>query len=178
MAKIIDNMITLRILMMLTTPFKFTDAYRLGIIDDSGKELKSIRDLTTDEEQNAYTLLHRLVFRLKRIIHLVPGEQKNFLSFAAAYALVKENVDPDDEYLEELFYMTQEREDVKQLAEDLKENKLVSFKSFIDEEMGVAGGAIAGIGIENPHKANQAEPGVSKAMQKKWRNKNKIFRRK
>ena len=164
--------------MMLTTPFNQTDAYRLGIIDDQGRELKHMSELKTDAELSAYTLLHRLVFRLKKIIHLVPFEQKNFLSFAAAYALVKENVDPDDEYLEELFYMAQERDDVKKLAEDLKENKYVSFKSFINEEMGVAGGAVAGIGIENPNIPNQAEPGVSKKKQKKWQKSNAIFRRK
>lgn len=45
------------------------------------------------------------------------------------------------------------------------------------EEMGVAGGAIAGIGIENPNKEGQAEPGVSKKMQKKWRNSNGVVRR-
>jgi hypothetical protein len=30
------------------------------------------------------------------------------------------------------------------------------------EEMGVAGGAIAGIGINNPNIPNQAEPGIRK----------------
>jgi hypothetical protein len=44
--------------------------------------------------------------------------------------------------------------------------------------MGVAGGGVAGIGINNPNIPNQAEPGVSKAAQKKWRKKNKIVRRK
>ena len=44
--------------------------------------------------------------------------------------------------------------------------------------MGVAGGAVAGIGIENPNIPNQAEPGVSKKKQKKWQKSNAIFRRK
>ena len=176
MAKLIDNAIALRVLWMLTTPFERTDAYRLGIIDKKGKEITPISKLNTDPEREAYTYLHRLVFRLKRIIHMVPVESKNFLSFAAAVALVKEGVEYDEDLLEELFYMAHEDPDAKQLAEEL-ENRTLSFRQFV-EEMGVGGGAVAGIGINNPNIPNQAEPGVSKAAQKKWRKKNKIIRRK
>jgi len=171
----IDNLITLRILRLLTTPFNQTDAYRFGIIDKDGKELRPISQLKTAEEQDAYSYLHRLVFRLKKIINKVPLENKTFLSFAAAWALIKENVQYDDDILEELFYMAHEDPEAQQLAEEL-ENKTLSFRQFV-EEMGVGGGAVAGIGINNPNIPNQAEPGVSKKAQKKWRNKNKIIRR-
>ena len=99
-------------------------------------------------------------------------DNKNFLSFATAVALVREGIEYDDEILEEVFYMTQERQDVKDLAEDLEAGKIHSFKQFI-EEMGVAGGGIAGIGIPHPTKANQAEPGLTKSQQKKYKKKNK-----
>lgn len=176
MSRFVDSLITYRILRMLTQPFVETDAYRLGIIDAHGNVIKRVRDLSTQDELDAYSLLHRMVFKLKRIIEKVPFENKRFLSFAAALALIKENVEYDDDILEELFYMTMEQEDVKQLAEDLEENKIVSFKEFMIE-MGVAGGGVAGIGIANPNIPNQAEPGVSKKAQKKWRKKNKIVRR-
>jgi hypothetical protein len=177
MSRFLDSLITYRVLRMLTQPFVETDAYRLGIIDAHGNILKRERDLNTQEELNAYTLLNRMVFKLKRIIEKVPFENKRFLSFAAALALVKENVEYDDDILEELFYMTMEQEDVKQLAEDLEQNKIVSFKEFMTE-MGVGGGGVAGLGISNPNIPNQAEPGVSRKAQKKWRKKNKIVRRK
>ena len=176
MSRFVDSLITYRILRMLTQPFVETDAYRLGILDAHGNVIERVRDLSTQDELNAYSLLHRMVFKLKRIIEKVPFENKRFLSFAAALALIKENVEYDDDILEELFYMTMEQEDVKQLAEDLEENKIVSFKEFMIE-MGVAGGGVAGIGIANPNIPNQAEPGVSKKAQKKWRKKNKIVRR-
>jgi hypothetical protein len=67
--------------------------------------------------------------------------------------------------------MTQERQDVKDLAEDLEAGRIHSFKQYI-EEMGVAGGGVAGIGIPNPAKANQAEPGITKSQQKKYKKKN------
>jgi hypothetical protein len=175
MSKLIDNAITMRVLWMLTTPFDRTDAYRLGIIDKTGKEIKPISKLNTDVEREAYTYLHRLVFRLKRIIHMVPVESKNFLSFAAAVALVKEGVEYDEDILEELFYMAHQEPDAIALAEDL-ENRTLSFRQFV-EEMGVGGGGIAGIGIPNPTKANQAEPGVSKKAQANYKKKKKIIRR-
>lgn len=176
MSKFIDNALAFRILWMLTTPFERTDAYRLGIIDKTGKEIKPISQLNTEPEMSAYTYLHRLVFRLKRIINKVPIESKNFLSFAAAVALVKEGAEYDDDILEELYYMAHEDPEAIALAEEL-ENKTLSFKQFV-EEMGVGGGAVAGIGIPHPTIPNQAEPGVSKKSQKKWRAKNRIMRRK
>jgi len=173
MSRFVDTLITYRILRLLTTPFDQQDAYRLGIIDKRGNRLKNENELNTTEEQEAYSLLHRMVFRLKRIIERVPLENKQFLSFATAVALVREGVEYDEEILEELFYMTQEREDVKQLAEELEtENKMLSFSQFI-EEMGVGGGGVAGIGIPHPTKPNQAEPGITKGQQARYKKKNK-----
>ena len=171
MSRFVDALITYRILRLLTTPFDQQDAFRLGLIDKHGNRLKRENELNTTEEQEAYSLLHRMVFRLKRIIEKVPLDNKNFLSFATAVALVRESVEYDDDILEEVFYMTQERQDVKDLAEELEAGKISSFKQFM-EEMGVAGGAVAGIGIPNPTKANQAEPGVTKSQQKKYKKKN------
>jgi hypothetical protein len=171
MSRFVDALITYRILRLLTTPFDQQDAFRLGLIDKHGNRLKRENEINTTEEQEAYSLLHRMVFRLKRIIEKVPIDNKNFLSFATAVALVREGVEYDDDVLEEVFYMTQERQDVKDLAEELEAGKISSFKQFM-EEMGVAGGGVAGIGIPHPTKANQAEPGVTQTQQKKYKKKN------
>lgn len=171
MSRFVDALITYRILRLLTTPFDQQDAFRLGLIDRHGNRLKRENEINTTEEQEAFSLLHRMVFRLKRIIEKIPLENKNFLSFATAVALVREQIEYDDDILEEVFYMTQERQDVKDLAEELEAGKISSFKQFM-EEMGVAGGGVAGIGIPHPTKANQAEPGVTKSQQKKYKKKN------
>ena len=84
---IIDDLITIRILKMLTTPIPDTAAFRLGIVDRDGKK---IRDPKTEKERESYDMLNRLVFRLKRIINMVPANRQ-FLSYAAAYALVRES---------------------------------------------------------------------------------------
>lgn len=105
MAELIDNAIALRIIYLLITPFNRTDAFKFGIIDETGKPLKKASQLKTNAERDSYSMLHRLVFRIKRVIGTLPFGQTNLASYAAAYALVKEhyidNNETDD--LEELF---------------------------------------------------------------------------
>ena len=96
-ARFIDAVITYRILKKLTTPFAETDAFKYGIIDSKGKLLKKEHELRTDEERGAYTLLDRLVFRLKRIIEKVPSENKKLVSMAAALLLIREHAQDETE---------------------------------------------------------------------------------
>ena len=57
---------------ILTTPFASTDAFKLGIIDEKGKILKKHKKLKTIEEKEAYTLMHRLVWKMKRLMEKIP----------------------------------------------------------------------------------------------------------
>lgn len=88
----LDNLIAFRVLYMLVTPFVETKAYKLGIIDDKGTVLRKSKDLKTSEEKNAFTLLHRLVFNLKKLIAKLPGGETKLVNIAAAYFLIKENI--------------------------------------------------------------------------------------
>ena len=182
MGKFVDSVIAFRILHMLVTNFEDTAAYRLGIIDKNGKELKPMRELNTVEERDAYTLLHRLVFRIKKIINKVPIENKKLVSLAAAYSLVKEELANGKESinLEEKFLKRLDEDltvEMQELTEAMDKNKILSFRQF-SEEMGAAAVApannaaatagIAGLGKDVP---------VSKKAQKKWTSSNQMFRR-
>jgi len=90
MSRIVDNLVAYRILSMLVTPFEETSAYRLGIIDKTGKNLKKASSLKTTEEKDAYSYLHRLVFNMKKIINKLPGGESKLKSLIAALFLVKE----------------------------------------------------------------------------------------
>ena len=139
MNRFIDAAIVYRILRMLVTPFDKTDAYRLGIIDAKGKILKRSNQLNTIEERNAYTLLHRLVFRLKRIIEKVPIENKKFLSFAAALALIREHYENGVEpiNLEEQFLEALKKPHDTTLVEQFMEDKYMkTFRIFMEEDGG------------------------------------------
>lgn len=88
-SRIVDNLIAYRILTMMVTNFEDTKAFKLGIIDKTGKNLKKTSTLRTSEERDSYTYLHRLVFNMKKIVNKIGGENK-LKSFVAALFLVKE----------------------------------------------------------------------------------------
>jgi len=83
----IDFLITYRVVKLLVTPFEKQEAYKFGIIDDKGKVLKKYKSLKTEKERKSYTLLHRFVFNLKRILQRV-GLGSKLGSFAVALALL------------------------------------------------------------------------------------------
>jgi hypothetical protein len=84
-----DLIYTYRFLRILTTPFEKTRAFELGLIDAEGKRIKSQRK-DTPERRSAYTLFHRLVFNIKRLMAKVPGGSSRLASYAAALFLLKE----------------------------------------------------------------------------------------
>ena len=85
-SRTVDLLITYRVIKLLVTPWKKFDAYKFGIIDDKGTQLKKMRHLIGNEK-NAYTILHRFVFNLKRIMKKV-GLGGKLGSFAVALAML------------------------------------------------------------------------------------------
>ena len=83
----IDFLITYRVVKLMVTPFEKQEAYKFGIIDDKGKVLRKYKTLKLEKERRSYTLLHRFVFNLKRILGKV-GLGSRLGSFAVALALM------------------------------------------------------------------------------------------
>jgi hypothetical protein len=90
MSRIVDNLIAYKVLKMLVTNFTDTEAFKLGIIDAKGKNLRKANTLNTSDERDAYTFLNRLVFNMKKIINKLPGGENKTKSLVAALWLVKE----------------------------------------------------------------------------------------
>ena len=86
MSRAIDLIITYRVVKMLVTPFKKFKAFELGIIDEKGKVLRKMKEVKGSERKH-YTMLHRFVFNLKRILKKV-GLGSRLGSFAVALALL------------------------------------------------------------------------------------------
>ena len=86
MSRAIDLIITYRVVKLLVTPFNKFKAYELGIIDDEGKVLRKFKTIKGSEKKH-YTMLHRFVFNLKRILKKV-GLGSRLGSFAVALALL------------------------------------------------------------------------------------------
>ena len=93
----IDLFVAYRFLRILTTPWEDQDAFKFGIIDDNGKLLRRASTLKTDEEKKSFTLLHRLVFNLKRILNKVPLVRSKIGTYATALFLLKQSVVTDKE---------------------------------------------------------------------------------
>ena len=115
MGRAIDLFVTYRFIKLLVTPIEKTEAYKLGIIDKDGNRVMpppkgGIRQtkpepLRTIEERNAYTVLHKLVFNIKKLFQKVPGLRTRLGTYAAALFLLKdtfkESVDDPDVFEKE-----------------------------------------------------------------------------
>ena len=123
MGRAIDLFVTYRFIKLLVTPFEKTEAYKLGIIDENGQRVlpppvNGIRQtkpapLRTTEEKSAYTILHKLVFNIKKIFAKVPGLRTKLGTYAAALFLLKdtfkESVDDPDVFEKEFMkYLKEE----------------------------------------------------------------------
>jgi hypothetical protein len=154
MSRFVDAVITYRILKKLTTPFDETDAYRLGIIDAKGKVLKKWNDLNSVEERDAYTILDRMIFRLKRIIQKVPVENRRISSYAAALSLVKEHHDAAEEYVfleRDFIRTTASAADLQETANYLNGNSMLTFKMYAEEIANAVGGGFSSQATANPN---------------------------
>ena len=123
MGRAIDLFVTYRFLKILTTPFDKQDAYKLGIIDKDGnrvmgKPIKGIKvskpdPLKTPEEKAAYTILHNLIFNIKKLFNKVPGLKTKVGTYAAALYLLKdtfkESVDDPDVFEKEFMKYLKEQ---------------------------------------------------------------------
>ena len=119
MGRAIDLFVTYRFIKLLVTPFEKTDAYRLGIIDADGKRIlepgttNKPTTLRTVEEKSAYTVLHKLVFNIKKIFAKVPGLRTKLGTYAAALFLLKdtfkESVDDPDIFEKEFMKYLKEQ---------------------------------------------------------------------
>ena len=111
MGRAIDLFVTYRFIKLLVTPFEKTEAFKLGIIDQDGNRVlppptaggvrrNTPEPLVATEEKNAYTILHKLVFNIKKIFGKVPGLRTKLGTYAAALFLLKDTFkeeveDPD-----------------------------------------------------------------------------------
>ena len=121
MGRAIDLFVTYRFIKLLVTPFDKTPAFKLGIIDKDGARVmeKTVSrgmqptELIGDEMRSAYTVLHKLVFNIKKIFQKVPGLRTKLGTYAAALFLLKdtfkESVDDPDMFEKEFMkYLKEE----------------------------------------------------------------------
>ena len=133
MGRAVDLFVTYRFLKLLTTPFEKQDAFKFGIIDEKGNRIKLPKstkpavELSTSELKNSYTILHKLVFNIKKIFAKVPGLRTKVGTYAAALFLLK---DTFKEHVEDPDMFE------KEFMKYLKENKLELDREISEEVIG------------------------------------------
>ena len=134
MGRAIDLFVTYRFLKILTTPFDKQEAFKLGIIDKDGNRIipqqkgfskkTKAAPLETVEEKEAYTILHKLIFNIKKLFNKVPGLRTKVGTYAAALYLLKdtfkESVDDPDMFEKE--FMKYLKEEGVELDDDITES--------------------------------------------------------
>ena len=122
MSRAVDLFVTYRFLKLLVTPWKKQEAYKLGIIDANGKNLIKSSKFEKEEQRAAFTLLHRLVFNLKRIMMKIPFVRSQLGTYATALFLLKEH------------YKIENLPEAE-ITKYLLENKLIDLNDNISEEV-------------------------------------------
>jgi hypothetical protein len=113
-----DFAYAIRFLKLLVTPWNKTKAFELGIIDKDGKVIRKGKDLKDSKEKGAYTIFHRLVFNIKRLLQKAPGGKSAVASYAAALFLIKEQTGMSDKQIRK----TLEKYLEHPIGEDLQED--------------------------------------------------------
>jgi hypothetical protein len=130
MSRIVDNLIAYKVLSMLVTQFEDTPAYKLGIIDVKGRNIKKSSELQTGAEKDAYSYLHRLVFNLKKLINKLPGGESKLKSLVAALFLIKEYYEKNDRSLS----LMEEKFNRLMASDAILAEELILVEKFVNEQ--------------------------------------------
>ena len=92
----LDNLLALRLLKILITPFEEFPAYKTGVIDEKGKYIVP-KNKRTDKQRKSLTYLDRLLINVKKIINKLPGGESKLKNLVAAMFLIKECQSTNDD---------------------------------------------------------------------------------
>lgn len=89
-----DLQLAIKIVKVLMSSFESSDAYKFGIIDKNGNPLKSRFELKTTKEQEAYSPVMKLLFRIKQLFdkyNVTRAQAQPFVTLAGALKYIREN---------------------------------------------------------------------------------------
>lgn len=117
-SRLADTAYALRFLRLLTMPWEKTEAFKQGIIDKNGMRTmfrpqvgtgpaKMLGDpkptpLDTPKKKSAYTVFHKLVFNLRRILAKIPFGKTVVARYGAALYLIKEHTNMSEKQLRKI----------------------------------------------------------------------------
>lgn len=95
MNRVTDLFVTYRFIKLLVADYKKLPGYKLGIFDETGRriidpETKNPVPLDTPAKKNAYTVFHKLIFNIRRVMQKIPFMKSKLGSYATALYLLKD----------------------------------------------------------------------------------------
>jgi hypothetical protein len=90
----IDLQLAIRVIKVLLTPFTELDAFKLGIIDKDGNQIKPSRELKTIEEKKAFSPFMKILIRIKQLFekyNINRAQAQPFVTMAGALKYIREN---------------------------------------------------------------------------------------
>lgn len=163
---IVDLFMVYQFIRRLATPFSEWPAYKNGIIDENGEQIKARKDFITVAEKESWTKFDVLVAKIKRMLEKLPGGKTRIASYAAALWLIKEH----DEMVANAETLTEDHIESMIVGSYVP---LIEESAFLRDRMdsmfeeaptnNVGGGAIAGVGV-----GPDGEPPMGKSAQKKY----------
>ena len=107
-AGLVDTYIAYKFIKMLSLPFRKMEAYKLGIIDEKGKRIRTPEaDRAAKNAGFKYTNLHKIAINIKRLLSKVPFGRTMLAGFTSALWLLKEEADrmgaKDKHLIEKIF---------------------------------------------------------------------------
>ena len=171
---IVDLFLVFQFIKRLSTPFKEWDAYKLGIIDETGNQLIKRKDFTTRDQKDSFGIFDITIMKLKRLLEKIPGGKSRIGSYAAALYLIKEQQSLEQGGIELAESFTDEtlEEKLKQYMENVS-SEITDydglFEKLFDEDAPANSTAnVAGAG--------SGETIVSPSAADKYKKKNKLKR--
>ena len=148
----VDLYVLYRIIKDIGTPFKDTDAFKLGLVDDKGKRLKKA---SSREEKQAIGYYDRFIFNIKRALSKV-GLDSKIGTAAGALFLLREShtgVIPSDKDI------------IKGINEEMQyldEATMKTYTEFFNEDAPAmsTGPAVAGTGDDPVHWKRKGRPRI------------------
>jgi len=135
MANPFDTFYAFKFLYLLTQKWEDTDAFKLGIIDASGKVLRKRTTLKTDEERTAYTRFNQLVWNIKKLIEKVPLGKTTVAKYASALYLIREEFGINENDL--LEHLGIEVPEISQLVLESQTDKYIQVFGLYFEDKGM-----------------------------------------
>ena len=118
MNRVTDLFVTYRFIKLLVTDYKKMDGYKLGIFDEEGRRIVNPETgkpdkLKTSKEKNAYTVFHKLVFNIRRIMKKIPFLNTKIGSYATALFLLKDTFNESTDFEKHFQNYLKENYDIK-----------------------------------------------------------------